>query len=348
MHVNEQFLRPTHLRCGVRRSTCWLARMNKFRPIFIAGAARSGTTMLGSIIGSSSQCIATPESQFMTDLVAAAGWPGGHLRPGTARTILVRDPRFRIWEVDEAELFDDDEPITTLRDLAERIVQAFAEGCGRSSVEVWVDHTPGSLFIWPYLREAFSEARFIHLVRDGRAVGASILPLDWGPVSIFDAARKWAREVGAGLAAETSSDFRGQVRRVHYEQLVSDPAGTVKDLCRFCDITFDNAILNGKGFLVPAYTREQHALVGSKPQASRATEWKSKLSSRQIEIFEAEAGGLLQLLGYSTLYWPAAEKQNAYEKWSARLRKLAVAPYNRARHKRRRGHVGNVAQSAGN
>lgn len=36
--------------------------------VFIGGAPRSGTTLLGSILGSHSQMLATPESQFKFEL----------------------------------------------------------------------------------------------------------------------------------------------------------------------------------------------------------------------------------------------------------------------------------------
>jgi Sulfotransferase family len=305
--------------------------MIKLRPIFVVGAARSGTTMLGSILGSAEGVLATPESQFIADLIAKAKWPGGILDPEVARSCLVSHSKFQIWGVDDNAVFSRIERPTTLRELIEQLVLAYGGRRDWGGGEIWVDHTPESLFILPYLRRAFTDARFIHLVRDGRAVGASILPLDVGPVDIFDAALGWTRQIAAGLAAETSSLFEGRIQRVYYESLVSDPSTTVAGLCEFCDIAFAESMIEGKGFLVPCYTRNQHTLVGSRPQKERATRWKSELSLRQIEIFEAEAGGLLQLIGYPTRFWPNAVARTRYEAWSSRLRKFLLRPYNRTR-----------------
>ena len=321
--------------------------MTGVRPIFILGAARSGTTMLGAILGSAKGCLATPESQFLTNLVAGASWPGGILYPDVARSGLARDYRFRIWGVAEDAIFSGLEAPIKLRCVLERLILAYSVQRGGGEVEVWVDHTPGSLFILPHLAEVFPDARFLHLVRDGRAVGASILPLDWGPVNIADAARRWSCEVAVGLAAETAPLVRGRIRRVYYESLVSEPLATVADLCNFCDLPFEESMTQGKGFLVPRYTRDQHSLVGSQPQIARVSSWKTRLSARQIEIFEADAGGLLQLLGYPTEFWPDAVGQTEYEAWSARLRKLLVRPYNFIRHRRRlQGHFQHVEISA--
>jgi hypothetical protein len=173
------------------------------------------------------------------------------------------------------------------------------------------------------------------LIRDGRAVGASVLPLHWGPSNILEAAASWSRQVAAGLAAETSSIFEGRIRRVCYESLVSDPLTTVAGLCEFCEIGFEESMIDGKGFSVPRHAQDQHWLVGTTPQVSRADNWKLRLSARQIEIFEAEAGGLLQLLGYATDYWPRAAARTRYEAWLSRLRKFFFRPYDLARRMRR-------------
>ncbi len=46
-----------------------------YRPIFIAGCDRSGTTLLGDLLGNSRWSITTPESQFIHDLLI-------QIRPG--------------------------------------------------------------------------------------------------------------------------------------------------------------------------------------------------------------------------------------------------------------------------
>lgn len=291
--------------------------------------------MLGAILGSGRGCVATPESQFLTDLVAKASWPAGLLDRDAAWSCLTRDYRFSLWGVDGEGILRTNHTSIKLRCLIEQLVLAYAAQHGRGRTDIWVDHTPGSQFIVPYLAEMFHDAKFLHLVRDGRAVAASILPLDWGPVNILDSARRWSREVAAGLAAETSPVLKGRIRRVRYEDILMDPVRVVADLCEFCGIAFEDSMIEGKGFLLPRYTRDQHALVGSRPQADRASQWKSRLSPRQIEIFEADAGGLLQLLGYSTEFWPDAARQSGYEACVAKLRKLLMGPYNFLRHKRR-------------
>lgn len=80
-------------------------------PIFIGACSRSGTTMLGSMLGGHSKAVATPESQFKEylwqfitdngslDGPAAADFVGGHLsacgaqRPGACAFQPCAGPR---------------------------------------------------------------------------------------------------------------------------------------------------------------------------------------------------------------------------------------------------------------
>jgi hypothetical protein len=60
----------------------------------------------------------------------------------------------------------------------------------------------------------------------------------------------------------------------------------------------------GGSFKPPILTSDQHRLVGSPPDSTRAFSWQKELSRRQIEIFENVAGEVLFHLGYKTIHWP--------------------------------------------
>ena len=98
---------------------------------------------------------------------------------------------------------------------------------------------------------------FLHIVRDGRAVAASWIPLTWGPNTVVGAARQWMMHMAGGLAAEQSLPS-AQVRSVRYETLVSEPDAVMGERCARLDLPFRAAMTEGKGFQVPAYTRNQH------------------------------------------------------------------------------------------
>jgi hypothetical protein len=306
------------------------------RPVFIGGCHRSGTTLLGSMLGAHSDCLCVPESHFK---VAALG---AHLARDTTDASRVlraisRDWRFRDWEVDipPASVFEG-ELGGSYVGLIEWIVIRYGERVGKPAPRVWVDHTPSNVRHAATLLEVFPDARMIHIVRDGRAVAASLLPLDWGPNRIDRAARHWVEMVGHGLAAEARWGA-ARVVRVRYEDLVLEPHAALARLCAFLDLEYQARMLRADGFRVPAYTRAQHRRVGTPPDPERVDGWRTALRPRQIEIFESVVGDFLRSLGYKPLYGLRARPMSRWELGRSSLtqffrRELA----NPARHGLRR------------
>ena len=154
---------------------------------------------------------------------------------------------------------------------------------------------------------AFPEAKIIHIIRDGRAVAASVRSLDWGPNTIIGAGHYWIEHVSYGLAAERR--FAKQIIQVRYEDLVSDPEDELKRLCAWLSLEFVETMIRGEGFSKPSYySYRAHHLIGKSPDASRAKAWQSELKPREIEEFESVTGEFLKYLGYELHYGLKARK----------------------------------------
>ena len=94
---------------------------------------------------------------------------------------------------------------------------------------------------WQRLAGLFPDARFIHLVRDPRAVAASLRSSAAHRSHALAAARRWRLDTGFGLAMEGMLGSRAL--RVHYEDLVRKPEPTVRQVCAFLDLAFDAKML---------------------------------------------------------------------------------------------------------
>lgn len=260
--------------------------------VFIGGCPRSGTTLLGSMLGNLDGCVATPESQFKTRLIRAAARHKS--LPAYMATRMRSNFRIGNWSIPRERLLqlqgDDCESYFTA------LLQAFGERHGQT-VDTWIDHTPNNLRYAEQMIAAFPGVRFVHIVRDGRANAASILPLDWGPNDIIRAARWWRRKTSDGLIA--SRRWPQRVYRVRYEELVREPAPTCQALCTWLGLTYRPDMHTGTRMEVPEYTRNQHALVGRPPDPSSIDRWQSSLSTTEIRIFEWYARDLLEELGYA-------------------------------------------------
>ncbi len=265
-------------------------------PIFIGGCPRSGTTLLGSMLGTHERVVCLPEAPFIG--LQARAFRDSPDAIASIHRAIQSDFKFRFLQLSandlEACLHAD---AHGYRELIEAYVRAFAMRNQRSDSRYWLDHTPHNLAYCRRLASAFPDARFVHIVRDGRAVAASWIPLTWGPNTVVGAAQQWMIYMAQGLAGEQSVPS-AQVQRVRYETLVSEPEVVLRDLCAWLDLPFRSAMTEGKGFQVPAYTRSQHGLIGRPADPQRIDSWRSRLRPREIEIFEHLTGDLLPNLGY--------------------------------------------------
>ncbi|WP_339745674.1 sulfotransferase [uncultured Maricaulis sp.] len=120
---------------------------------------------------------------------------------------------------------------------------------------VVVEKTSLNILAFERLGRLLPQARFVHIVRDGRDVAASLLQRDWrGPdgqrfahVSDPAAALKyWSDLTGIGLQAEAALGPR-RVLRLRYEDIVKKPKRSMTALLRFLGLEYEVATLNYTG-----------------------------------------------------------------------------------------------------
>jgi hypothetical protein len=264
------------------------------KEIFIGGASRSGTTLLGSMLGTHSQMITTPESQFKFNL--APWFEGSEKNPDAIYRELVNNNRFKIWKINPDQSVLNFAKLST---LVHDLVDMYVKANQLHAYTYWVDHTPVNLRHADFLDKAFPNCYFIHLVRDGRAVYASQKSLDIGANDPFFAAIKWTEALASGLLCE--SRFPDRCLRIYYEDLVREPQKTCTKICEFIGVSFEESMLAGDGFKVPSYTSKQHRLIGSLPDASRIDNWQQIVTDQEVLFFESMTYDMLPMLGYKKM-----------------------------------------------
>jgi hypothetical protein len=169
--------------------------------------------------------------------------------------------------------------------------------------------TPDSARKIDTLHSLWPEARFVHLIRDGRDVALSLM--NWPRVShkkpgtfetwkddpVSTAAFWWELNVRAGRSAGKSLD-PDLYYEMRYESLVSDSKNECSRLCGFLDVPYDNSMLH--------YYREPALNTNPEPSERRdrkpitrgLRDWRTQMSLKNVERFEAAAGVLLEELGY--------------------------------------------------
>lgn len=136
----------------------------------------------------------------------------------------------------------------------------------------------------PIVDEVFYQPRVVHLIRDGRDVGLSLLRIKaWGPISVYGAARWWAGRVGT-LQQYAAEHMSGRYLEVRYEEMVLDPAATFERIAKFYGI----------------FDRARHAQLAENvvTKMGNIEKWRSGFSPRQLEVYERVAGPVLEANGY--------------------------------------------------
>jgi hypothetical protein len=181
---------------------------------FVGGTGRSGTTILGHLIGAHPEYAVIPsESKFITgprglcDLAS-----GGTSLPEFEATLLGRRLHTRFGRglhtiVDPAAVESalpalrerlPADPWGAAAEFAHRLLDPIPLATG---ARAWVDQNPGNAFRARELLRMFPNMRLVHSVRDGRDVAASVTPLPWGPNDLDEALDWWGHRVERAFAA---------------------------------------------------------------------------------------------------------------------------------------------------
>ena len=193
------------------------------------------------------------------------------------------------------------------------IMGRFLEGSLRADNElrIIVEKTSVNVAAFDALADMMPGAKFIHVVRDGRDVAASLLQRDWRDpatghpfphVSDAHAAMSyWASLVATGIAAERKLKASGRILRVAYEDMVSKPAETVRAILKFIGAEWPPSAPLQAPLIDSDYRgmeRESLPLMLQPVTAARVGRHRSELTPAVIRDLEASTGPALTALGY--------------------------------------------------
>lgn len=261
-------------------------------PFFIVGCGRSGTSLLRTMLDHHPAVCIPPEALCLIDLLRARRAPIDRLR----RTMLA-DHEIRAWGVPlDPGRYDD---CTSAAALIERVHELRAEQRAKPN---WGHKTPRFVRHTGLLREHFPAARFVHVVRDPRAVALSFMRSPLHRSNPLYAARRWRRDAGAGRQLTDTHPERAIETR--YEDLVAEPRETLARVCAFLGLDFDERTLayhrDAADELRPSH-RAIHARLAAPPDPARIHAWRDTLTPGQIRTIETIAGPLMDRFGYQRL-----------------------------------------------
>jgi sulfotransferase family protein len=280
--------------------------------VFIGGCPRSGTTLLQRMLDGHPLLMVTNEANVVPRRAMKSS--AGPEFPLTNDLVeqIVGHKYFAVLDVDKQTA----RGLAATTDTLVAFVGALLDESARRRGKPFAgDKVPEYCRYLPSLHRLFPTARSINIVRDGRDVAAATL--DWmtptrflgrmalwheEPVAVC--ALRWQRQV---LEAQRGRDQVGDDRclEVRYEELVQAPEAVLRSIAGFLDLPFDPAMLEfhkGRTRHDPALESKDRWL----PPTAGLRDWRVELSPRDLQLFEALAGGTLAALGYRLATDPTA------------------------------------------
>lgn len=255
-----------------------------------------------------------PETHFIPDMTLKYG-EAVNPRECFLQTIMSR-PRWPDFHIDGELLkqrIADINPFN-LSDALRAFYRMYAERFGKPR---WGDKTPPYIVSMSLIQKLLPEARFIHIIRDGRDVALSINHLWWGPNSIQETAKWWMSRINEARRQVNDLQYYLEIR---YEDLVLETEFTLRKLCNFIDLSWDPIMLDyykrakkrmaeldhevmatdGAWMIRAEDRRRVHSLTSRPPEANRIARWKNEMGKADRKEFKEIAGEMLQEFGYET------------------------------------------------
>lgn len=262
----------------------------KYSPIFIGGAGRSGTTLLRVMLNSHPNLCSGPEFKVIPTLIE-----------------MYKEMNTRSFEkVKKAYILSDDE---IKANFSRFIISMFQNFRKKSGGKRLVEKTPHNSLIMKELSEILPEAKFIHVVRDGRDVAKSLTEMNWVDFNdnrvwyienITAAATYWGQTVAKAVMDSQSHELKNKVLLVRYEDLIESPEKTMREVLGFIGEPWSDSVLKHH-----TINRNNEPKESSTEQVSQALyrsslyRWKTEYSQEDITAFKtANVDEVLILLGY--------------------------------------------------
>lgn len=280
-----------------------------YRPLFVCGSPKSGTTWLQKVLDAHPQISCAGEGHFVEKIV-------------NPMVGMLRGYNAKLKQVDE-RVYQGDAPYPPLAEteivsLVRSVVARLMLRQKPTSGVLWVgDKTPRYTDGLQALRVLFPAARFIHVVRDPRDVAVSRLfhanragiPEALVPGSqqyyemVRNAATAWVgniRNIEAFLALKPAN--AAMLHEVRYEDLLEKFSPAARTIFAFLEVESDSQLVAtieaATAFPALSGRASGEEDVSSFFRKGIAGDWKNWLDDKALMILRSTAGALMRAHGY--------------------------------------------------
>jgi protein-tyrosine sulfotransferase len=290
------------------------------RACFIAGPAKSGTTLLASLLDGHPELLVLPQETAYFPTVLTKYRDHGRrpqfdylTKESFSRVLFGGEPRWREHEYKnfpqqkflekfEHAAFDS---TNANRDLLALMAESYATTLGipLDSIKRWIEKTPANRNHVDVILSRFPDAKLLVTLRDPRAILATQIALEktrrTKRFSVYYVVAHW--RVAAKLAKRIRDrEIPGLF--IQYEELVSDPSMSMQTVCDYLEIRFDPEIVLkptkvGQQWRGNSAAQTEFSQISAEP----ASRWRNELSEDEIGWVEMHCRDLMPEFGYEPM-----------------------------------------------
>ncbi|KST64262.1 sulfotransferase family protein [Mastigocoleus testarum] len=215
--------------------------------IFLIGCPRSGTTLLQSFLAAHSQVASFPESKFFQRLI----YPGSmRTRLGIASKRAKSNLKQFLHDIDREEM-QNIFPAYTLfiRQYTRSFVRLLDTLTIQEGKNCWLEKTPAHIQRIEYIEKLVPDSKFIHIIRHGQDVVASLYdvshkyPEIWhGAWNMDKCVQRWIND----LQISSQYSHKRNHLLISYDSLIENPQTILEKICNFIDIPFEESMLENR------------------------------------------------------------------------------------------------------
>lgn len=295
---------------------------------FLVGCPRSGTTLLQQMLDAHPAIAVAPETHFIRRFwLHRARYPMDTIEEIRLLVdAIIALPEFSEMRLDPHHYRSD---AIQLRDHSSLLRLLLSQFAIRQGKQIVGEKTPNHLLYMEILKELFPDARFVHLVRDPRAVVNSWRTVPWSRGSPRRDAEVWQRY--ESTARKQYRQLGDAIITIYYEDLLTNPRAVLSEVCGHLGVAFTPTMLD-------YHAQTSTINVVREPWKKRATEpldvsshgrWRIEMPMKTIREVETVVWKEMTRHGYKAISHPAVLIPIAA--WTSALRGLhAVWAFGRA------------------
>jgi hypothetical protein len=216
---------------------------------FIIGSGRSGNTLLRAILSTHKRIVIPPEFYNLKKLILSL-LKNRHLCWDdlcvVATNIFFSSPHVETWGIYKNDMITELKNYDKIDQNISNLVLSFHKYYTRSFSDkkdiIIGDKTPLNSFAVFLINELYPTAKYIHVYRDGRDVVLSFKKAKIKDTFI-GAAHRWNNSISMILKFQKKINNSFKIFSYSYENFVLDNVKTLKKICKFLEIDFDERLL---------------------------------------------------------------------------------------------------------